>query len=521
MHGRVEYKDAHRNAGLAGYVVFDDDAAQLAELERSYSRHLAVPADVPGGGLIHANRPPLTEDDRIALANLENGRVEAGAEASSPKKAAAVPLRRSGGSIALDYSPLDGSSARMLAAMDRFSAHMALSGDLAAFAPFGATELISSALPAERFKELGVEADPARWSRLRAGLLLPLRDWKNHPIVKGLPTDERGTIQADIDRATREYIKSMNVLLAASPLDSPKILAAAARWGYNVQLSHYFEVFRTRTLAATGSRGPPMVSRLPFVKSVQKDVLLLDGVSAEKKTFPDGRQYLSYRVGWENRPDASSYERFLDSTVEPIYNGGGPFGHINLRVGRRIYSFNYTLNTSRNDFSLNRMPINRTGFVFRVDPEKIRAVHDELEKIYRNSENNNVPPFEAVHRSQENDPHPFDESSPKLEILSSEIGWIQLRSATPTGRNNGAIRAHLVENGTNAYLRTNDGFEYPVLIEGGKKYVQSLSCASSATYVLKKYFNIDIAFNPGAKSLNRALEDGNAGRQAPDAIINY
>ena len=346
--------------------------------------------------------------------------------------------------------------------------------------------------------------------------LLPLRDWKNHPVVKQLPESDQKDVSARIDKATREFIEFVNPLIQVGPIDratNEKIQIAVALWGHEVRLAQYFDAFRSRTLAATGSRGPPKLDQLPFVRSVKtvpaapKDPLVLDEIRLERMKFSSGRSYLRYEMPPDKRPSIEVYTRFMDNTVEPIHQTGGEFGHFSLRVGRRLYSFNYLQDTSRNKFSIGMVGHGKTGFVFQADPEKIRGAQDELEKIYKNSEDNNVPPF--------------DEYSAMLEIVRHEDGSMNFRSNSPSGANNRSISAELVEEEGKHILLTGDGFKYPVIQQGDKLYVQSLSCASSATYVMKKYFGIDVAFTPGAKSLRDTLGKGNPGRQAPDAIVYY
>ncbi len=198
--------------------------------------------------------------------------------------------------------------------------------------------------------------------------------------------------------------------------------------------------------------------------------------------------------------------RFLDSTVEAIHDEGVWFDHISLRVGKHLYSFSGIRNTGREKFQPDKIWPGSAGFVFRADPRKIRAVRRELEELYLSAKHDNLPPFDLYSR--------------KLEIFPIRNYLFGL------SRNGGAlltkmIFAELVEDAGRPFLKTEDGFAYPVVKKRGKFYIQSLSCSTMTTYVMRKYFGIDVAFDHGANSLHDALSAGNPGRQAPDAIVDY
>lgn len=91
----------------------------------------------------------------------------------------------------------------------------------------------------------------------------------------------------------------------------------------------------------------------------------------------------------------------MAETAEIIFEPVEPFGHINLRVGKNVYSFNFIQSTSINDYtprlkiSENPEMSNTTGFIFHLGKEKIEAVEAEIKAFYKSSASHNVPPFDA------------------------------------------------------------------------------------------------------------------------------
>ncbi|MBI3551334.1 MAG: peptide deformylase [Elusimicrobia bacterium] len=543
LQGHVAYKNYDRVEGVAGWVVFEADAAQLKTLEKNYRRFLVDATVTPGKNLSHHSLGPLGEDDRKVFMRFEVRAIK-GKSIGNPgnSRITYAPVFRDDiypdGAKGHEFRQFHKRSAELLAAMDDFSAHMQQSGDLTAFKPFGAMKLIAGDLPSERARELGLKLDKRAWKKFfgRVGnyidnkypnivkggartperFFFPLRDWKNHPVVEGLGEPERSEVRARIEAAARSFMLAAAVVVddyKKKDVDDAALGAlqiAAARWGYETMLSDRLAAFRRRTLGATSSRGPPKLPQWPFVRSVAvvpSGSRILDELPFEGKTFPDGRKYTRYRMVKGLDARSQSYQKFVDSTLEVIYMSALPYGHINLRVGRRLYSLDYVEDAKLRDFNPARVGKGKTGFVYAVDSARIEEIQGELEKLYRNSGANNVPPFDA--------------ESPLLDIVRKKDGTLKFRSPFIMFANNKPVHAEIVEQNGEAFLKTSDGFLYPVAKKGEGYCTQSLACATSATYVMKKYFEISIDFRHGAKDLRDDLAQGNPKGRAPDAIIDY
>ncbi len=540
LQAHVAYKDFDRVEGVAGYVVFEADAAQLKTLERNYTRFLADTRIIPGKNLPHHSLGPLGEDDRRLFARFEL-RALRGKSIGAPgnSRTTYAPVFRDDiypdGYRGHEFRQFHKRADELLAAVDGFSAHLNNSGDLRPFKPFSEVRQIAADLPAARAQEVGVEIDKRKWRKFfgRVGqkitalnsplvtggappserFFYPLKDWKNHPLVRELPEPERTQARARIGTATREFLLTIDALVNHSdytPIYQSvlnQLQTAVAKWAYDTALSDHFETFRRRVLAA-GPRAPPL-ERLPFVRSVLagRERMLFHALPFQSEKFPNGREYLRSALPREFDPGSLAYETFLASTLEVIYQGSFPYGHIGLRVGGRFYSLNYVEDVTREYFRPQRVGKGKTGFVYSVDPGQIGKIQDELEKLVENSAVSNVPAFDA--------------HTPKLEVILEPGGWLKYDSPYTLFANNRRIRARLVQEDGQSFLETADGFRYPVTEENGKLYTQSLACATLATYVMKNYFGIDIAFHHGAKSLRDALSRGNPGGRAPDAIIDY
>lgn len=233
---------------------------------------------------------------------------------------------------------------------------------------------------------------------------------------------------------------------------------------------------------------------------------VLTALPHERARFQTGQEYLLYSMRPEDVVGTDEYKRFLDQTVEVIFQPMEPFGHITLRVGRRIFGFQNVTWTLKSDFTPRMGVEGQRGVIFAVSENDVTSTRQALEKFYHASESHNIPPFDAY--------------SPVLEI-HREPGGLRFRSTSPEFGNTQTIDGQLVTRDGKQVLKAPNGHECPVEVRDGRYFVQSFSCSTSATYVLRSLFGIRVDFDLGARELIELLDQGNPGGTAPAAIIRY
>ncbi|MBI5631493.1 MAG: hypothetical protein HY921_11480 [Elusimicrobia bacterium] len=408
----------------------------------------------------------------------------------------------------------------LLSAMDEFSRILAVSGDLTPFEPFAEIKLLSPDLPAQRARELDIFIDAAAWrdffqrigeaaeEKIKRSVLnpsirigaaplaerffYPLRDWSRHPVIQNLPPTEKPQALLRIERASRGFIRRVNSLVererdggASSEGLIEPLQTAVARWGYEANLSEYFQTFKNNILTAGGARGPPLAAA-PFVRSISQVM----AHPHEMREFSNGKEYVYYKDGGELDLKSKAYQDFLDSSVEVYYSPG--YEHVFLRIGRKSYSFpNYIPK------EFNPRIKKEKGFMFQVGKERIQEVLSGIDGLHEA-----MRPF-------------FDIDSRELEISRLPDDRLSLDGRIVN------TSAEIVDENGEVFLKDKNGFAWPLVKKGEKLFIQSLSCATSATYIMRKYFGIDIGFKYGAKSLKEALSRGNPQGRSPDAIIDY
>lgn len=243
----------------------------------------------------------------------------------------------------------------------------------------------------------------------------------------------------------------------------------------------------------------------------------LTQLSPEVKKFPNGKQYTEYTANINVMTKYPDYDDFLKNTIEVLFEPSEPFGHIRLRIGETIYSFNNVKWTSMNKYSPKMNKSNNpdipssTGFVFEADRQKMADTKKEIEAFYKSSVSHNVPPFDAY--------------SPLLKIVESDgvLGKkLKYESTSPKYGNSQELKGKIIEADQQFFIDTENGIKLPLEKQGNDYYLQSYSCSTSAAYILKKYFDITIGGAGAAKSVNKALLKGNYdGGASPIAIIKY
>jgi hypothetical protein len=223
----------------------------------------------------------------------------------------------------------------------------------------------------------------------------------------------------------------------------------------------------------------------------------------QEKAFRSGKPYRHYRVD-ASELDDPEYKKFLRETVEVLYEPSEPFGHLRLRVGERQYSFNYIESTSQNIYSP-RSGTDRYGFVYMVDPDKIKELEGEIISFYKSSMSHNIPPFDAY--------------SPPLKIKKDGANW-RYESPSDKYSNNGIAKGKIVEENGKYFLASPE-FRLPVRKIGPDEYEgMSFSCVSSTTYWLDR-FGLKLNRDLEAKGVKKTLLDPYFGTSEPDMIFQY
>lgn len=516
MQAHVAYP-ATPMPGTTGYIIFEADASQFQSFERNYSRYEEDKSITPAKNLVHHSLGPLGEDDKETFAAFEQ-KAARGEKLPNPwgSRITSAPVFRGDvypeGVVGHELRQFHKRNNELVDSANLLSWQLASPEGLARYHPFTQVRLIQGALPAERTKELGLEIDTDQWRQYFLGIselirspfpnlmyggahlserfFFPLRDWERYPLVENLAEPERTAVRERIRTATRNYIKSVDEIVHSNQKDWDsirKLQVLNAKWGDEVKLSGEFEKFRPQIESVA-----PPVRAPPFV--------------ATESVFPNGKPYVSYKMD-ANQAKGPEFEDFLSNSAEVIYTPTGEWGHIRLRVGKRIYGFENLRWTKAEKYHATQGMRGKASAVFYIPKKKIEEVQSYLEKFYKNGANNNLPPFDGY--------------SPLLELKPLGKDNYTYVSPSETLGNNAFVNAQLVESGSKLVLKTPDGFEYPVIKMGGKKYVQSLSCSTSATCVLQDVFGLSMNQHHGAKDLIQALMNGNPGYATPDAIIEY
>lgn len=243
----------------------------------------------------------------------------------------------------------------------------------------------------------------------------------------------------------------------------------------------------------------------------------LTQLNPQVKTFSNGKKYTEYQANINVMNKYPDYDEYLEQTAEIIFEPVEPFGHINLRVGKKLYSFNFIQSTSVNKFSprmknsSNPEMSGSTGYVFQLEKEKIEAMEKEIEAFYRSSASNNIPPFDAY--------------SPLLKIHQTDGGSgpkLKFQSESPKFGNMNAIDGKIVEENGKYFLDAGNGIKVPAVKKGEDFFTQSYSCSSSAGHIMEKYFGITLSYDGAAKSIKQSLDNGNMNESiSPIGVIKY
>lgn len=253
-------------------------------------------------------------------------------------------------------------------------------------------------------------------------------------------------------------------------------------------------------------------------KNVTPPLPELSQLNPEKLKFSNGKSYTLYRANSNVMRSYPDYDAFLEETAEIIFEPVEPFGHIRLRVGKKVYSFSNVQWTQANAFSPRMIPKSTKeempssqGFVFQIGKEKIDKMRDQIDELYKTSASHNIPPFDAY--------------SPMLKIVESDGPGgkiLKYETTSPKFGNTQRLTGEIIQENGTSFLRASNGLEVPVVKKGKDYYTQSYSCSSSAAHILEKFFGIHVSHNYSAKAIVQSLSNGNINESiAPTAIMRY
>ncbi len=249
-------------------------------------------------------------------------------------------------------------------------------------------------------------------------------------------------------------------------------------------------------------------------KTAQADLLKL---SYEELEFKNGKPYIALNASAAGFMRNYEYDKFLEKSIEVIYVPYEPFGHIAIRVGKYVYAFNAIQRTMSTYFKPIIHPFrgpekSSFGFIFMMDKEKIAKALNEIEDIFKNSQEYNLPPFDAYGVLI------------KIEEIDRGVMGKGLRfvSDSPKLGNNSEVRAKIVEIEGKLFLQAPNGYKVPVIKKGKQYYAQSYSCSTVASRILREFFGINIAQDASAKYVLEVLKSGNpGGNRSPDYMMRY
>lgn len=551
LQGHVVRDKNTQFVGGSGYTVFNADYAQISGLSRNFDIYVDDKSFTPAKNLTHHSLGPLSDRNLKVYKFNErsvNKRKTASSIEGNDARVVYAPVMRTepypSGLAGFELRQYHKRGKELLSDMDGLARDLQRRDGLKKYDDYSTLELINSKLPHSRAKELGLVLSNgwkpslsssntylnALGSRMRSKFpnlkyggaevgerfYFPLRDWKNYPAIKNLKGQEKELAISRIENATKEYLILLDNKIkgwkgqSVTNSDLKEVQIAAAKWGKNSGLTEIMEKEKKRLNSDVAPIIPDYVEKihsnnLQNLKNVNEAV---DKLDITEKVFPSGVSYKEIKVTESLKPTNPNYQQFLRNSVEVLYFPAMPYGHINFRVGDRLYSFDYINKTKRADFKPTRGS-GKVGFAYSIPKEKIEKIQKELERFYSDSKEFNIAPFDA---------HSY-----KLKVKESGDGEVKFKSPGLLFANNKKANANIVEIEDGKFvLETPSGGRYPLEQKSNGEFcTQSLSCSTSAIYLLEKHFGVKNEFNHGAKSLRDAMLKGNPKGTPPDLIIHY
>lgn len=261
---------------------------------------------------------------------------------------------------------------------------------------------------------------------------------------------------------------------------------------------------------------PGFTDKFPHLPELEQDL----------KIFKDtGGKHVEYFMD-SNKLNSKGYSEFLENTAEILYfPHASYYGHIRLRIGKKMYGFeniSYTFNSSFESSRIFKQTralkkgkkAGNEGIVFVLTDEMKEYLEQnisEIENFYNTSKSYNLPPFDGS-------------GATEIKVIVQDDGRLKFHSPTSKSAfgNRAFVNAKLEEIDGSEYLVAPNGFRHPVTYnKKNEKIVRGYSCASSATKVLNDFLGISSKDMPYAGSFLTQLKNGNLGFTQPDAVIHY
>lgn len=550
--GHVVFPKQNSVDGLVGYSVIEGDIAQLKSLESGYAKHLGSPDFVPGRFLSHHSLGPLSDSDRAMYAKMEEkarngGAIGDGGGARVHNGPALRDDKYPRGHVGFELRQFHQRGEQLVDEMDALSTQLHLAGTMSGLAPAAKTELVSDRL-LTRLKDFpSVAPDVKAWKKffgtveesvggknpdlligaapVSQRFFLPMRNWVEHPAIKdaieAMP-DKGDALRARINTATRTYIELVSGIVARHArgeltVDQATNLSqtAVARWAFDTKLSSFLQNFKSDKLLTKNSSLGEVIAASPKLKLVKSEAIgdranVLGTISqGTEKKFSSGQRYVEYKIPQKLTATKSEWQSFQENSVEVMYEPTGPFGHIRLRVGSTVYSFNFSKDATLHLFDPSKNKAT-DGYAFVVPKEDIAKVQKEIDRIYYNSSLYNVPPFDPYSHQMRLS---SNRENPRFRRPTSSI-YSLMSTNGATGR--------IVTRDGRKFFQTPDNLFVPLEEHGeGVVCMQSFSCSSSANHILKKFFGIDLDVDRGAKGMREQLEAGSSMNRTPDVVLRY
>jgi hypothetical protein len=225
----------------------------------------------------------------------------------------------------------------------------------------------------------------------------------------------------------------------------------------------------------------------------------------QSKTSQDGTLMTTAEELYFKRGRSS--EMLLNNTVEIIYYDTSPFGHVLLRVGKKLISFNTPGDTTFKDYYRTwRQDMVKPGQISVIIPiasEKISSAMTAIQRFVQSSKEFNLPPMDAY--------------SSKIALENSGGKWSL--QAPIQGRFSAAnwFKGKVQINDDAPYIQSPNGVKIPIeQNEDGKLTIQSYSCSTSVDFILKTFFGIVLKNSYRATSVQQEILSGSLG-----PVLNY
>ncbi len=527
FQGHAVHPDT-RLEGIAGYTVFEHEKTQLEKLENGYRRYLET-GSIPGKNLAHHSLGPIDQRVMNRLVNVEASFTDESIKIVDGTKMILGPYFRRGGPygeglMGTEFRQFHKNYEGLLKELQVYSTEIEVSGSLENYSKFSTSiknsiesmrNVIASNELIEQnqsqvddlellFMGLGeVMAKRARQNGALLGgvdrdarLLLPFLDWRNHPVFDGLSENAYDELYKMIDESQLRYYNRLHSLIENMDLnnlsenDLDNVLIEISTWASESNLSFYYKRFKEGIKPLSRELKYYNLPKLSFFEQLRE-------IEHAESAIP----VYKAESGLSNN---TSYNNYLNNTLEIIFSPKGSTGHVELRVGTKVYSFENHLLRKTFDYGPEyyRSVITEgsIGRVYQLNRDQLLELETYLNKIYRANEN--FPPFD-VYGSYE-----------KVEKIKEGVYKLV------ESRNKRSFNAKLVEDESGLYFIGESGLKVAAKRLGDDILIDTVNCAKISTLLVKSLFDIDLGIRNSAHVLNNAFLDFKV-TDMPAAVIEY